>query len=56
MTKPFPLYDDLVELCDTVIVTGVRAFRGTGDTSNEWDAEGSDVEEKELYEWPVHVE
>jgi len=56
MTKPFLLYDDLVELCNTVMVTGVGALRGTGDTSNEWDAEGSDVEEEELYEkQAVHV-
>ena len=42
MTKPFLLYDDLTELCDAVIVIGAGEFRGTGDTSNEQDAEGSD--------------
>src|SRR5882724_6901422 len=57
MTKPFPLYNDLVELCDAVIATGAGAFRGTGDTSTEQDAEGSDVEGEELYEErAVHVE
>jgi len=56
MTKLFPLYDDLVELCDAVIAMGAGAFRGTGDTSTEQDAEGSDVEGEELYEeWAVHV-
>ena len=29
MTKEFPLYDELVELCDTIIVTGAGEFRGT---------------------------
>ena len=38
MTKPFPLNDNLAELCNTVIAMGVGAFRGTGDTSNEQDA------------------
>jgi len=28
MTKPFPLYDDLAELCNAVIVTGAGSFRG----------------------------
>jgi len=50
MTRPFPLYDDLVELCDAVIAIGVGAFTGTGDTSNERDAEGSDEEEEEVYQ------
>ena len=50
MTKPFPLYDDLVELCDVVIAMGAGAFRGTGDISIEQDAKGSDEEEEEGYE------
>jgi len=53
MTKPFLLYNNLAELCDAVVIMmGAGAFRGTGDTSNEQDAEGSDVEGEELYvEW-----
>src|SRR5882724_12943888 len=49
MTKTFPLFDNLAELCDAVIMTGVGAFRGTGDSSNEQDAKGS-VEEEDDYE------
>jgi len=47
MTKPFPLYDDLAELCDAVIATGAGAFRGTVGTDegmSEPDAHGSDGE------------
>ena len=56
MTKLFPLYDNLVELCNAVIATGAGAFRGTGDTSNEQDDEGSDLEGEELYEeWAIHI-
>jgi len=51
MSKPFPLFDDLVELCDAVIAMGVGEFRGTGDSFNEEDGEGS-VEE-EGYEEPA---
>jgi len=50
MVRPFLLYDDHAELCDAVITMGVGEFRGTGDTSNEWDAEGSDEEGKEVYQ------
>ena len=52
MTKPFPFFDNLAELCDAVIMTGVGAFRGTGDSSNEQDAEGS-VEEEDYEEQAV---
>jgi len=27
ITKPFPLYDDIADLCDTVTATGAGAFR-----------------------------
>ena len=40
MNKPFPLYDDLVALCNVVIATRVGAFRGTCDGSSDHDAEG----------------
>src|SRR5882724_2579773 len=53
MTKSFPLFDDLAELCDVVIATGVGAFNGTGDTLNEQDAEGSDDDEEEDYKEPA---
>ena len=56
MTKSSPLFDDLAELCNVVIVMGVGAFRGTGETSNEQDAEGSDEEEEEeedYEEWAI---
>jgi len=56
MTKSFPLFDDLVELCDVVIVMGVGVFRGTGDTSNEQDAEGSAEEEEGYEEWAISIE
>ena len=41
MGKPFPLFEDLVELFDAVIATGGGAFRGTGNSFNEEDGEGS---------------
>ena len=56
MTKSFSLFDDLAELCNAVIMMGVGAFRGTGDTSNEQDA-GDSVEEEEGYEeWAISIE
>ena len=50
MVRPFWLYNNLVELCDAVIAMGAGAFRGTSDTSHEWDAEGSDEEGEEVYQ------
>ena len=46
MHKPFPLYDDIVELCDAMIEMGAGAFRGTGgtgDVSVTHYVEGSEV-------------
>ena len=45
MNKLFPLYDDLVALCDAVIATRVGTFRGTHDGSTDCDAEGSEQDE-----------
>ena len=45
MNKLFPLYDDLVALCDAVIATVVGTFRGTCDGSSDCDAEGSEANE-----------
>src|SRR5882724_7188528 len=42
MTKVFPLFDDMEELCDDVIATGTGAFRATGESSSEQDANGSE--------------
>src|SRR5882724_9838468 len=44
MTKAFPLYDELAELCDAVIATGAGAFRGTVGTDEGMSEHGSDGE------------
>ena len=41
MTKVFPLFDDIVELCDDAIETGTGEFWVTGQASSEQDADGS---------------
>ncbi|KAF8575045.1 hypothetical protein K439DRAFT_1623876 [Ramaria rubella] len=43
--KPFPLYDDIAELCDDVIATGAGVFHGTGPTGD--DASDGDEESVE---------
>ena len=48
MNKPFPLYDNLVALCNAVIETGVGAFRGTCHGSSDHDAEGSEDDENRV--------
>ena len=50
MTKAFPLYDDMAELCDAVITKGAGAFRGTGNVSTLNFGEGSEEDEEDLYE------
>jgi len=50
MNKLFPLYDNLVGLCNAVIVTGVSAFRGTCHGSSDHDAEGSE-DDKNRVDW-----
>jgi len=50
MTKAFPLFDDMAELCDDVLPL-VLAFRATGEASSEQDANGSEEgdEGREVY-------
>jgi len=50
MNKPFPLYDNLVALCNAVIETRVGAFRGTCHGS-----EGSKHDEARM-DWPASEE
>jgi len=47
MTKAFPLFDDMAELCDDVIATGTGGFRATGEASSEQDANGSEEGDEE---------
>ena len=55
MIKPFPLYDDLVALCNMVIVTWVGTFRGACNGSNDHDAKGSEDDEDGV-DWPASEE